>query len=192
MLPALSLHFHFGTCITTTDQRAWATRRSAEDGGYTRRKRDGRSKAVPGRAADRLVRLQGLMGLVCPALSQRGWRLRRMAHSFDPMPVRIKHEGGKVIRVILWSQPRLTVASATGGKSRGVERLNRYPVGSTEAYVHARRGHRLGRLSRNRELDAKRTSHGAIVRAALLEIDDTDYPEGQKHGVVEPAAALQV
>jgi hypothetical protein len=136
--------------------------------------------------------LEVFLSTVCAAWSQRGWRLRRMAHSLDPVPVWIKDEGSEVIRVILWSQPRLTIASATGGKSRSVERLNRCPVGSTEAYVHARRGHRLARLGRNRELHAKRTRHSAIVRAALVKVDDADYPEGPEYGVVEPAAALQV
>src|SRR4029077_9797951 len=92
-----------------------------------------------------------------------------MAHSLDPVPVWIKREGSKVIRVILWSQPRLTVASATGGKSRSVERLNRCPVGSTEAYVHARRGHRLARLSRDRELHAKRHSQSHVARSRRCE-----------------------
>src|SRR5262249_54689735 len=94
--------------------------------------------------------------------------------------------------MIIRSQSRLAVASATGLKRRSMERLNCCSVGSTEAYVHPQCDRRLIRLNSNSELHAERPRHHSIVGAALLEVNDSDYPEGPQHGVIEPAAALQV
>lgn len=115
-----------------------------------------------------------------------------MAHGLHPVAVGIEHEGGEVVGVILWPKTWLTVALAPGMKGRHVKCLNRRAIRRAEAQVHATSGPHLAHLDGDRELDAKRACHRAIVGAPLLKINDANNPKWQQHGVVEPTAALQV
>ena len=115
-----------------------------------------------------------------------------MTDSLYPVAVGIEHEGGEVVGVILWPKARLTVAVAAGMKGRRVKGLDRRAIGRAEAEVHATRWHRIAHLDGDRELDAQRACHRAIVRAPLLKINDANNPEWPQHGIVEPTAALQI
>jgi hypothetical protein len=51
---------------------------------------------------------------------------------------------------------------------------------------------RDGALARDRELDAALPGDGAVIGAAVLEIDRPHESERPEHGVVESPAALEI
>src|SRR5262249_33644641 len=115
-----------------------------------------------------------------------------MTDRLDPVTVGIDHKRGEVIRMVLGPHARLAIVSATRKKGGRVKRLNRCAIGRPEAQVHATRRQRIARLDRDGELDAEGACHCAIVRAALLKVDDANDPKWPQYCVIEPAAPLQV
>ena len=62
-----------------------------------------------------------------------------MTDSLNPVAVGIDHEGGKIVGMILRSQAWFAIISTTTAEGGRVKRLNRGPIGRTDAYVHATR-----------------------------------------------------
>ena len=69
---------------------------------------------------------------------------------------------------------------------------DRFPIVSTEAEVHTRSWGACAKLGGDRELHVELPGHRAVVRAAPLEIEDPDEPDGPQCSVVEPAAPFEV
>src|SRR5262249_19506636 len=114
-----------------------------------------------------------------------------MTNSLNPVPVRVAHEGGKVLPMLGATQPKLPMGSATRMRRGRMKHLNRRTIRRTEAQVHPTRRHRIARLDRDGELDAERASHGAIIGTPLLEVDDADDSKWPQRCVIEPTAPLQ-
>jgi len=115
-----------------------------------------------------------------------------MADSLDPIAVRIQHKGCEVVRMVLGAQAGFTTALTTANKRGSVKRSHCLAIRSTETYMHTATGHRIASFQRDRELNAKGASHGAIVGAALLKVHDTDDAKGSEYSVVEATASLQI
>jgi hypothetical protein len=68
--------------------------------------------------------------------------VRRVAHRFNMMPVRVHHEGAIVVRVVVRSQPRRSPITTTRSKSRRMELANGLSRWCSEGHMKARRwGH---------------------------------------------------
>src|SRR5262245_20209828 len=67
-----------------------------------------------------------------------------------------------------------------------------FAIRGAEANMHAAWCRRLRTFYRNRELDAKGAGHRAVVRAALLEINDSNKPKRSQHSIVEVTASVQI
>src|SRR5262249_59191932 len=117
--------------------------------------------------------------------------LGRMADRLEGVAVGVDDKGRVVVGVILRAYARPSVVMTAGNKRRAVKGTHGLAVGGAEAHVHPPQ-RRYARFDRNRELHAKLTGHGTVLRPSALEVHGPDKTKRRQRRVVEPAAALQV
>src|SRR5262249_53436439 len=107
---------------------------------------------------------------------------RLLAMGLNAIAVRIDDEGGVVVRAVVRAQPRLAVVAPAGLQRRGMEGVDRLPVGRLKADMQA--GFLVGR---HRMLGLAEPEPGATLAVAgrALAAADPVVAQRLQHRVVE-------